>query len=152
MRGKGGSCGVSTNEYSCAHHVTWSQNKLWRSTSIFNLWYNLCAWWLCRGCTRSSSSWGGPPRGHAHPGSRVRNPGVRDRLVVDPDPELFALADSGSGIIPDPDRNKMEWQKFSVAQFKMYIWFLSFKICFHLHYNEDYPVTIYINFLGNKNC
>jgi hypothetical protein len=33
----GGGCGVSANEYSCAHHVTWSPNKLWRSTSIFNL-------------------------------------------------------------------------------------------------------------------
>jgi hypothetical protein len=37
MRGEGGSCGVSANEYSCAHHVTWSPNKPWRSTSIFNL-------------------------------------------------------------------------------------------------------------------
>ncbi len=37
MRG-GGDCGVSANEHSCAHHVTWSPNKLWRSTSIFNLW------------------------------------------------------------------------------------------------------------------
>ncbi len=37
-RGEGGSCGVSANEYSCAHHVTWGPNKLWRSTSIFNLW------------------------------------------------------------------------------------------------------------------
>jgi hypothetical protein len=36
--GMGGGCGVSANEYSCAHHVTWSPNKLWRSTSIFNLW------------------------------------------------------------------------------------------------------------------
>ncbi len=36
MRGDGG-CGVSANEYSCAHQVTWSPNKLWRSTSI-----NLC--------------------------------------------------------------------------------------------------------------
>ncbi len=36
--GGGGSCGVSANEYSCAHHVTWSPNKLWRSSSIFNLW------------------------------------------------------------------------------------------------------------------
>jgi hypothetical protein len=36
MRG-GRSCGVSANEYSCAHHVTGSQNKLWSSTSIFNL-------------------------------------------------------------------------------------------------------------------
>jgi hypothetical protein len=34
----GGSCGVSANEYNCAHHVTWSPSKLWRSTSIFNLW------------------------------------------------------------------------------------------------------------------
>ncbi len=33
----GGSCEVSANEYSCAHNVTWSRNKLWRSTSIFNL-------------------------------------------------------------------------------------------------------------------
>ncbi len=39
MRGEGGSCRVSANEYSCAHHVTWSPNKLWRSTSIFNLWF-----------------------------------------------------------------------------------------------------------------
>jgi hypothetical protein len=36
MRGKGGSCGFSANEYNCAHHVTWSPNKL--STSIFNPW------------------------------------------------------------------------------------------------------------------
>jgi hypothetical protein len=34
---KCGGCGVSANEYSCAHHVTWSPIKLWRSTSIFNL-------------------------------------------------------------------------------------------------------------------
>ncbi len=27
-------CGASANEYSCAHQVTWSPNKLWRSTSI----------------------------------------------------------------------------------------------------------------------
>ncbi len=33
-----GGCGVSANENSCAHHVTWSPNKLCRSTSIFNLW------------------------------------------------------------------------------------------------------------------
>jgi hypothetical protein len=38
MRGEGESCRVSANEYSCAHHVTWSPNKLWRSNSIFNLW------------------------------------------------------------------------------------------------------------------
>ncbi len=37
IRGKGGSCGVSANEYSCAHHVTWRPNKLWRPISIFNL-------------------------------------------------------------------------------------------------------------------
>ncbi len=36
-----GSCGVSANEYSCVHHVTWSPNKLWRSNSIFNLRLNL---------------------------------------------------------------------------------------------------------------
>ncbi len=29
----------SANEYSCAHHVTWGPNKLWRYTSIFNLWF-----------------------------------------------------------------------------------------------------------------
>jgi hypothetical protein len=28
MRGEGGSCGVSANENSCTHHVTWSPNKL----------------------------------------------------------------------------------------------------------------------------
>jgi hypothetical protein len=38
MRGGGGCCGVSANENSCAHHVTWSPNKLCRSNSIFNLW------------------------------------------------------------------------------------------------------------------
>jgi hypothetical protein len=32
----GGGCGVSANDNSCAHHVTWSPNKLWRSNSIFN--------------------------------------------------------------------------------------------------------------------
>ncbi len=32
-----GSHPVSSSEYSCAHHVTWSPNKLWRSTSKFNL-------------------------------------------------------------------------------------------------------------------
>jgi hypothetical protein len=32
-----GDCGASANECSCAHHVTWSPNKLRRSTSIFNL-------------------------------------------------------------------------------------------------------------------
>jgi hypothetical protein len=39
IRGEGGSCGscgVSANEYSCAHHAM-EPNKLWRSTSIFNL-------------------------------------------------------------------------------------------------------------------
>jgi hypothetical protein len=34
-------CGVSANEYSCAHHVTWIPNKLWRYTFIFNLWFIL---------------------------------------------------------------------------------------------------------------
>ncbi len=37
MRGEGGTCGISANQYSCAHHVTWSPNELWRFTSIFNL-------------------------------------------------------------------------------------------------------------------
>jgi hypothetical protein len=37
VMGGGGGCGVSANEYSCAHQVTWSPNKLWRSISIFNL-------------------------------------------------------------------------------------------------------------------
>jgi hypothetical protein len=36
MRGDGG-CGVSSNKYICAHHVTRSPNKLRRSISIFNL-------------------------------------------------------------------------------------------------------------------
>jgi hypothetical protein len=31
--GGGVACVVSANEYSCAHHVTWSPNKLWRPTS-----------------------------------------------------------------------------------------------------------------------
>ncbi len=35
-RGGGGGCGVSANVNSCAHHVKWSPNKLWRSISIFN--------------------------------------------------------------------------------------------------------------------
>jgi hypothetical protein len=34
MRGEGGSCGVSANEHSSAHHVTWSPIKLWRSTYL----------------------------------------------------------------------------------------------------------------------
>ncbi len=33
----GGDCGVSANECNWAHHVTWSPNKLCRSTSISNL-------------------------------------------------------------------------------------------------------------------
>jgi hypothetical protein len=40
MRGMGAVAGVSANEYSFAHHVTWSTNKLRRSISIFNL----CLW------------------------------------------------------------------------------------------------------------
>ncbi len=39
--GGDGGCGVSANEYSCVHHVTWSPNKLWRSTSIFTYWIKL---------------------------------------------------------------------------------------------------------------
>ncbi len=41
MQGEGVELRVSANEYSCAHHVTWSPNKPWRSTSIFNLWFYL---------------------------------------------------------------------------------------------------------------
>ncbi len=41
MRGEGGSYEISANVYSCAHHVTWGPNKLWSSTSIFNLWIYL---------------------------------------------------------------------------------------------------------------
>ncbi len=29
--GMEGCCGVSANDYSCAHHVTWSPNKLWKT-------------------------------------------------------------------------------------------------------------------------
>ncbi len=36
--GKERGCEASANEYSCAHHMTWSPNKLWRSTFLFNLW------------------------------------------------------------------------------------------------------------------
>jgi hypothetical protein len=36
-----GECWVLANEYSCAHRVTWSPNKLWRSNSS-NLWYSGC--------------------------------------------------------------------------------------------------------------
>ncbi len=31
--GDTGGCRTSANEYRCTHHVTWSPNKLWRSTS-----------------------------------------------------------------------------------------------------------------------
>jgi hypothetical protein len=34
-----GGCGVSANENSSAHHVTWSPNKLWSYNSMFNLWF-----------------------------------------------------------------------------------------------------------------
>ena len=55
--GEGG-CRVSANENSCAHHVTWSPNKLWRSTSIFNLWLIVSS--KCRG----AENW--PPDGATH--------------------------------------------------------------------------------------
>ncbi len=42
----GGGCGVSANEYRCSHHVTWSPNKLWRSTSLFNLWSETFQIWV----------------------------------------------------------------------------------------------------------
>jgi hypothetical protein len=35
--GKGGSCGVSAHENSCAHHVTWSPMNFGDITPIFNL-------------------------------------------------------------------------------------------------------------------
>ncbi len=38
MRGKGERCGVSVNEYSCAHGA---QINFWRSNSIFNLCFQL---------------------------------------------------------------------------------------------------------------
>ncbi len=42
-------CRVSTNQYSCAHHVTWSPNKLWRSTtSIFNLGFIMQKGYTCQ--------------------------------------------------------------------------------------------------------
>ncbi len=37
MREDGEGLRVSADDYSCAHHVTRSPNKLWRSTSKFNL-------------------------------------------------------------------------------------------------------------------
>ncbi len=48
MRGDRGGCGNSANEYSCTHHLTWSPNKLWRSTSIFNLWEIQSVMWYFR--------------------------------------------------------------------------------------------------------
>ncbi len=59
MGGGGWSCGVSANEYSCAHHVTWSANKLWRSTSIFNL----CLWLHRSGYDGPGGSGSGPRPG-----------------------------------------------------------------------------------------
>jgi len=80
MRG-GEGCGVSANEYSCAHHVTRNPNKLWRSTSLFNLWlrgreYGLdfiasvkmgdpsC---LQTGLPGGGWEWRGPPAAAPHP-------------------------------------------------------------------------------------
>jgi hypothetical protein len=39
LRGDRGGRGlrVLSQQYSCAHHVTWTPNKLWRSSSIFNM-------------------------------------------------------------------------------------------------------------------
>jgi hypothetical protein len=34
MGGGGGGCGAPVNEYSCVYHVTWSPNKLRRSSSM----------------------------------------------------------------------------------------------------------------------
>jgi hypothetical protein len=33
--GGGVAGGVSANEYSCVHHVTWSPNKFWRSITPY---------------------------------------------------------------------------------------------------------------------
>jgi hypothetical protein len=56
--GRGG-CGVSANENSCAHHVTWSPSKLWRSNSIFNLWFqaNGKAWPTTVEAMQASCTW-----------------------------------------------------------------------------------------------
>ncbi len=50
MRGMGVvNCRASANEKSCAHHVTWSPNKLWRSNSIFNLSHAVPFWFSVKG-------------------------------------------------------------------------------------------------------
>jgi hypothetical protein len=54
MRREGESCEVSAIEYSCAHHVTWSPNKLWRSTS-YAQGYPFAKLRRLRGQTESSS-------------------------------------------------------------------------------------------------
>ncbi len=48
---------VSANEYSCAHHLTWSPNKPWRSNSIFNIWYTLYSCWLNTIRKRCTLNW-----------------------------------------------------------------------------------------------
>jgi len=52
MRGDGGSCGVSANEYSYTHR---SPNKLWRSNSIFNLCLNRINKYAFVSLTRNTS-------------------------------------------------------------------------------------------------
>ncbi len=64
MGGGGRGVKVSANEFRCAHHVTWSPHKLWRSTSIFN---------LCR--SRSNM------HQHKEVGSRSYNVGTVEDLI-----------------------------------------------------------------------
>jgi hypothetical protein len=71
--GGGGGCGVSANENSCAHHVTWSPNKLWRSNSICNLW---CTCTLKRNLNLCV-----PRKGIARPQSQFPHSCVRERIL-----------------------------------------------------------------------
>jgi hypothetical protein len=58
--GEEGGCGVSANENSCAHRVTWSPNKFGRSNSIFNLWITVYTEY-CTIESVPSSEIGSPP-------------------------------------------------------------------------------------------
>ncbi len=98
--GRGG-CGVSANENSCAHHVTLSPNKLWRSNSIFKLW-SLPLIPPCPGslppCLRAACWRGWPPGTPAPPRCTL----LRPHLPQDPAPpgvmNSVADPDPGSGI------------------------------------------------------
>ncbi len=91
MRGEGGSCGVSANEYSCAHHVTCSPNKLRRSTSIFNLWSGL-SWGPFESGIQSSDFHLRHFRLEKYP-VEFR---IHIRYHADPDPAFCLIADPGS--------------------------------------------------------